>query len=299
MASMYKPIFAVVALVLALAAPTLAPVAQAAGTSATPVPSELGTPPPEIGRVVSRPVCAALRKRIAPSIARMLQNDQTISKSPPLFTEFNYEIDDSTSESIDNNASKNMLLMHMEQLVPSLANNTIEIKKLLEDPNYIPAYAKTTSDAKLMEQIRQKLLSALAGQELALDIINGFVTTQQLGDMQHEGMGYINAITNGGSTAQQQAIRAQVTPDPMTHDPNAAGLPADPYTIDPAAVPGLSVGYNPVTRLLGALQWSRKQTALRENVAAKDIVQAVALCGGNPNGKPPAPSPTATSTPRL
>ncbi|MHB8147514.1 MAG: hypothetical protein ACYDGM_09700 [Vulcanimicrobiaceae bacterium] len=289
---MYKSIFAAVALALALAAPIGVPAAQAAGTSATPVPSELGTPPPEIGRVVSRPVCAALRKRIAPSIARMLQNDRTISKSPPLFTQFNYEIDDATSESIDNNASKNMLLMHMEQLVPSLANNIIDIKKLLEDPNYIPAYAATTSDAKLMEQIRQKLLSALAGQELALDIINGFVTTQQLGDMQHEGMGYINAITNGGSTSQEQAMKAQPTADPMLHDPNAAGLPADPYTIDPAAVPGLSVGYNPVTRLLGALQWSRRETASRENVAAKDIVHAVALCGGNPSATPPAPTPT-------
>lgn len=48
------------------------------------------TPPPfatlkVIGSVRSTPVCTALRKNIAPAVAALLENDATISQSPPIF----------------------------------------------------------------------------------------------------------------------------------------------------------------------------------------------------------------------
>ncbi len=56
-----------------------------AATPATPAP----TPPPQIYRVVSRPLCSELHEHIAPAIGMMLQNDTTIKKSPELFKQYN------------------------------------------------------------------------------------------------------------------------------------------------------------------------------------------------------------------
>ena len=56
-----------------------------AATPATPAP----TPPPQIYRVVTRPLCSELHDHIAPAIGMMLQNDTSIKKSPALFKQYN------------------------------------------------------------------------------------------------------------------------------------------------------------------------------------------------------------------
>src|ERR1700678_3313707 len=55
--------------------------------AATPTPS--ATPPPQIDRVVSRPLCSELRQRIKPAIGMIMENDATIRKSPDLFKQYN------------------------------------------------------------------------------------------------------------------------------------------------------------------------------------------------------------------
>ena len=55
--------------------------------AATPTPS--ATPPPQIYRVVSRPLCSELRQRIKPAIGMIMENDATIRKSPDLFKQYN------------------------------------------------------------------------------------------------------------------------------------------------------------------------------------------------------------------
>jgi hypothetical protein len=40
------------------------------------------TPPPQIYRVVSRPLCTQLRERIKPAIGMLLENDAAIKRSP-------------------------------------------------------------------------------------------------------------------------------------------------------------------------------------------------------------------------
>jgi hypothetical protein len=104
--------------------------------------------------------------------------------------------------------------------------------------------------------------------------------------LQHAGEGYISQIAQpdvntGGSTPG---------PNPLTTDPNYAGLPPNPYSIDPASIPGLTLGYNPVTRLVGALHWTIAQTSERENDAAKAVMSSAAVCRNVPLASP-SPSP--------
>ncbi len=279
---------AIAAALLLAIAPSLP--SQAAGA---PVPAATATPPPQIIRVLSRPVCSELHQHIAPAVGMMLQNDTEIKKSPELFSRYNtaslYGGGDpgnagasgpgSASTNGDasdelSNPSQRIALLGLENLVGPIANNIIAIQKLLDSPALTQGTGNPQDDRQLQET-RAKLLKALAVQSASLDIINGFVDTTNMGDLQHAGQSTINAMNQ-----PDKSVPGTPSPDPLTQNPNQAGLPANPYVIDLANVPGMTLGANPVTRLTEALHWTITETATRENAAATAIMQLKAACDG-------------------
>jgi hypothetical protein len=256
------------------------------------------TPPPTIYHVVTRPLCGELHEHIAPAIGMMLQNDTTIKKSPALFKQYNearlYSSGPSTTAGGNDpvtrdpdggsNPAQNMALEGMENLIRPIANNIIAIQTALDSPALRTGTGRPEDDQRLQE-IREKLLKALAAQNASLDIISGFVDTQQMADLQHAGEAYISSISQPDTSGAKISTPA---PNPLEANPNYAGLPPNPYDIDLANVPGLTLGYNPVTRLLDALRWTIEATATRENEAAKDVMSSAALC----SNQIPAPAPS-------
>ncbi|HYL27923.1 MAG TPA: hypothetical protein VEW74_08815 [Candidatus Nitrosotalea sp.] len=264
---------------------------------ATPAPAPTPTAPPQIYHIVTRPLCGELHEHIAPAIGMMLQNDTTIKKSPVLFKKYNdaalYGSDASTAGQNDpvtgdpggvSNPAQNMALQGMENLIRPIANNIIAIQTVLDSPTLLNGTGRPDDDRQL-QAIRAKLLQALAAQNASLDIISGFVDTQQMADLQHAGQGYISSMAQPDKTGMPS------TPgplNPLESNPNYAGLPPNPYSIDLATIPGLTLGYNPVTRLLDALRWTIDATATRENDAAKAVMSSAALC----SSELPAPAPS-------
>jgi hypothetical protein len=254
------------------------------------------TPPPQIYHIVTRPLCSELHERIAPAIGMMLQNDTTIKKGPELFKQYNtaalYGSDVAAQNDPVNrdpgggtaNMSQNMALLGMENLIRPIANNIIAIQTMLDSPELRTATGRQDDDKRLRD-IREKLLKALAAQNASLDIISGFVDTQQMADLQHAGEAYISSI----NPPDKSRAAATPAPNPLTSNPNYAGLPPNPYVIDPAAIPGLTLGYNPITRLLDALTWTMDQTQTRENDAAKAVMANAVFCSGSVPVSSPAP----------
>jgi hypothetical protein len=173
------------------------------------------------------------------------------------------------------NASQRMTLLAMENLVSPIANNIIAIQKLLDSPAMLSGTGHALDDQQLQDT-RTKLLKALATQNASLDIINGFVDTQNMADLQHAGEEFISAMNQPDTTH----AAATPTPGPFAN-PKQAGLPPNPYDIDLANIPGLTLGYNPVTRLLEAMHWTIAETATRESAAAAAIMQMKSLCDAN------------------
>jgi hypothetical protein len=255
------------------------------------------TPPPQIYHIVTRPLCSELHEHVAPAIGMMLQNDATIKKSPGFFKQYNDAAlfsSDAGSAGQNNpvpgdpggasNPAQNMALQGMESLIRPIANNIIAIQTMLDSPQLTNGTGRQDDDRRLQE-IREKLLKALAAQNASLDIISGFVDTQQMADLQHAGEEYISSMSQPDTTSKT----ATPGPNPLEANPNYAGLPPNPYNIDLATVPGLTLGFNPVTRLLEALHWTIDTTATRENDAAKAVMSSAALCS---NAAPtPVPSP--------
>ncbi|MBV9719567.1 MAG: hypothetical protein JOZ77_09610 [Candidatus Eremiobacteraeota bacterium] len=275
-------------LALFLALGSTQPLCLTASANSSSVASPAPTKPPQIYYVVARPICSELQRHIAPAIGMLLQNDVSISKSPPIFKEYIRNAfmtaDPKSASDSSNNPSpgRDMALQHMEALVPRLAQNVIAVQKIVENTTL----ANPTGDAaddKRLQQIREELMKTLGLQSASLDLINGFVTTQQLGDIQHAGEEYLGALQGGG-------VEATAAPPPgpnaLMQDPNQPGLPPNPYSFDVLAMPGLSVGYNPVSRIVDALQYIRGATTSRENQLASTVSSVAASCGVAPQASP-------------
>jgi hypothetical protein len=269
-----------------LAVPALAALAPAAaaGTQA------VATTPPQIIHLYTRHVCSVLHKTVAPSVGMMLQNDQTIAKSPDLFKAYNFALGYGSS------ASQDMAVQRLENLVGPLADNVIAIHKQLDNTDSFPTSIHGDDDRKILK-LKNDMLRALASQEASLDIINGFVTTQQLSQMQHEGFGYIAAIAkpDAQKTGQLSPYLTETPPpgqDEVQGTLSNAGLASNPYELDLARIPGLTLGYNPVSRLKEGVEWTRTDAQKNEDVLSKDIVDLAKSCTSETTIIPnPSPTP--------
>jgi hypothetical protein len=267
-----------------------------AHVTATPAPSShLQTPPPTIYEAVSRPICLEMKQHVLPVVGMVLENDRLIGKAPPIFKDYiltalrpdpsnktGYDVTDYDSP------GRTMALEHMTDLVPALAHNTIEIKNILTNSTLAEVNGNTP-DAKALEKIRDQLIRTLATQDDSLDLINGFVQTQQLGDIQHAGDEYLSNINATGLT--NSAPQPGSSANPAFQDPNAPGVAQDPHFIETGNIPGLAVGYNPVAIVADALEWVRGQTSDNENDVAKSLTAIGESC------RTGAPLPEVPATP--
>jgi hypothetical protein len=279
------------ALLCALLAPAVLTVAATAAPTPAPAPAAGSTAPPEIYHITVRPLCSALHTKIAPAIGMMLQNDQAIAKTPDMFKQY------SQAQFTQSKAQQNMTVYHMENLVLPMASNILAVQKLLDDPSVFPATANNEDDRRKLE-LKDKVLKALADQQASLDIINGFVETQQLADMQHEGFGYIRAMTGNDQRSmpggRDALSNVDPTPDPLGRPPAFddtvinAGLPTNPYELDLTRVPGLVLGFNPVSALREGVVFTQTQGQKSEKSLAKSVDETVKICGGE------APAPAST-----
>jgi hypothetical protein len=246
------------------------------------------TPPPTIYRVITTAFCSRLHETVRPAVAMILENDQKIAQSPALFKQYGRGVlgaQDPAAGNFSNGAppvndsinvsspETRMALQRMFYLVSPIAQNIIHAQKMLTDRALLAPTGNADDDRRLA-QIKEQLMKTIAYQSASLDLINGFVTTQQMGELQHAGEEYIGSIS--GNEEANPPMRE--TPDPYMQDPNAPGLPQNPYVVDLSTVPGLIVGYNPLARITGGMEWLRGQTQKHEDAAAASITSAIAEC---------------------
>jgi hypothetical protein len=283
-------------LAIVLAVGITGPASAATAPAPTPTPPNL----PEIYHTVSRPLCSALATTIRPVIGMLVQNDATIAKSPPLFGDY------IKMSAAGSDSGRDMSIHRLNNLVTPLVQNTLAIQKLLEDPSIFPPKPQSDDDKRLLD-LKAQLLKTLATQQASLDIINGFVDTQQLGEMQHEGFGYLRAIT-GQSSAPGETTQTDMNQMPQTlpaggvenssQTPQAfddlvlqAGLQPNQYEIDPTKIPGLAVGYNQIGKLKDGLEWTQDESKKAEAPLSQSVVNAARICGAQ------LPNATTTASP--
>jgi hypothetical protein len=254
-----------------------------AAALATPAPP--ATPPKTIIHERVSPLCTGLRQNIGPAIGKLLQNDATIAQSRPLLRGY-------VKAAATNSAAKDLQVSRIERLISPLVKNTAAIEKLLADPYVFPRAAVSESDRQLL-QIRGYLQQVVAQQKNALDVISGFVQTEQLGQLQQEGSDIYQKIVatreipaaQGGS-GPESAQAAGAAPTPPPSEVLNAGVRNTPQQqADPALQDtGLVLGHNPLDVFDWAIGQYQQQLQSSEGSAADLVVKALPLCGGRVPG---------------
>jgi hypothetical protein len=277
---------AVIALVALVA---LSPTPDAAVAAAKPAPA--ATPLKTIIHIRSSPLCTGLRRVIGPAIAKVLSSDKYIANSKPLLHDFVR-----ASASGQSQGAQDLAVSRLETLIGPLVKNTQAVDKLLSDPYAFPKVAYSDDDQKLL-QMRDQLRAVNAQQKKVLDVISGFVDTQQLGELQAAGHEYdaaLKASPNNNGQTPNPAPTAPPAPILNAGVNNAGNDPAraaDPRYKNTDSV----VGANPLNVFENAIASYQQDIAGSEQDAAKTVVSAVPLCGGQVPGQPasaPSPSPS-------
>jgi len=244
---------------------------------ATPAPA--ATPPKTIIQLHVSPLCTGLRQNIGPAIGKVLQNDKTIADSRPLLRGYAKAV-------ASGSLSKDMQISRLERSITPLVKNTAAIEKLLNDPFVFPRVAVTDADRQLL-QIRANLEQVVAQQKGALDVLSGFLDTEQLGQLQLAGKEYQNLTASHEMPTQQGSVGAasarQIAPTPPPSGVLNAGVQNTPgQATDPRLQEtGLSAGHNPLDVFDQALAQYQAQLQSSEGQAAELVVKALPLCGAH------------------
>ncbi len=232
--------------------------------SPPPSPAPL-TPLKVIGSVRSTPFCTALHETIGPAIAAVLSNDDLIASSTPAFATL-YR-DDVLSRS---QARAHLDLNRLESLITPIVTNVKRVDELLaakpNDPN--------------LQAMREHLQAVLAQQKESLNVISGFIATEQMGEIQL-----------GGPPDNWAGVFSAKPQTPSRPGPDLAQPPAA-KNIFAAGVQSAAVGakdprydaanvgptYDPFAPLVSQIRAQRLAAQTSESAAAQLVGGALKLC---------------------
>jgi hypothetical protein len=238
---------------------------------AQPVPSPLPSTSaiPTIGRTHSKGFCDTLRDQVAPSLLGLMKNDALLGAEHRAFAKMSHDATMSPGS-----AALDLDRVYIEQGVHALAHNIAVIDGILSDTKRFPK-DPVTDDDKYAALLAAQLRAARDRQNDALNLVNGTVETEQMGQMRSE-----------ISTQMQSAVGPSSAPVPAspTEPPNfldAAGLPDyspvslyDPRTMSTSS----TLGNGPYDRVVRALEFDQARVTGAEQALTPTIVAAAAGC---------------------
>jgi hypothetical protein len=230
-----------------------------------------------------------LSKRIAPALLGLIKTDQAIGAGHRGFAKMSDDLTMGSTNHLD------MDRRYLGQVVTVATHNLQIVKKLLSDPQYFPAQPKTDQD-RSADALKTKLLAVVAQQDDAVNLINGAVETDLMGQMQSQhDTQMVNAL--GNPTAGASPIPT-IGPDQYM---SVAGLPNnDPNSqySQKAMNSSSTLKHTVYDALNQGLEVQQRRIASSEYVANAAVVAAVPLCtSASPGPEPSAPEPVATPTP--
>jgi len=238
--------------------------------AASPAPSPTSAPVPltalkVIGHVRSTPFCTALRETIGPAIASVLANDELIESSKPAFATLYHDDILAGSE-----ARAHFDVNRIESLETPIIANIKRVDALLD---------RKPDDPKL-QAMHAKLQAVAAQQKESLNVISGFVATEQLGEMQGAGppANWQNTFIMGSSQSSQPGPISNLSP--AAGNLFAAGVHnRNPGLRDPR-YDANSVGpsYDPFLPLVAQIENQRTAAQSAESDAAKLVADALQQC---------------------
>lgn len=234
--------------------------------AASPAPSSTPlTPLKVIGSVRSTPLCTTLRESIGPAIAALLSNDDLIASSKPAFARLYHDDVLARSE-----GRTHLDMNRLESLITPIVANVKRVDSLL---------AKKPNDPKL-QAVRDRLQSVLAQQKESLNVLSGFIATEQLGEIQTAGPPDNWASVFSAKPQSNSPPAPSLAQPPAAKNLFSAGVQkAGPAQRDPRYDAGnVGPSYNPFAPLVAQIEGQRVAAQSAESEAAQLVTDAVKEC---------------------
>jgi len=279
--------------------------ASSLGTAAAAVPSPAPTADShaEIGRIRANPYyCTVLRNRIGPSLQGLMKNDDAIAAGHRALSKMGADTLNHSEGSLD------MDRKYLGEVVMIASRNILTIKRLLNDPVFTTPTGNAAND-RTLAAAKANLQSVAAAQDDALNLIDGTLETDLMGQMQaQKDQQMANAVAGPTPGPQASAVpEGQYIANAGLADTSPSGVNS-PVKLASGTLTGRTI-YDSLGLVLGVDQ---QHIAAVESNATKAVLKVVPLCSSPnasasaaPDGGPaPAepetvPVPQPTSTPPL
>lgn len=264
-----RPVVAVLAVVGLLGSFRGVAVADAplsAGPTATAAPLKT------IIEVRTTPLCQTLRQGVQPTLVGLMKNDSLIESANRAVAKM---FDDQVTQA---SASEQIDRLYLRNIAAALAHNLTIIGQLLGQR--FPQDATSTSAS---EDMHVRLQTVASAQNDALNLIEGFMQTEDIGRAQGE---FVGGHQSGANEVVSGSLHAAVLPDAdmqgfraefhNADDPTApfidkAGLGSGMYHAPPRISPSMR-------SLPAVIQITRTRISDLEGSASTSIVAAVKVC---------------------
>jgi hypothetical protein len=136
----------------------------------TPAPAE--SPLKEIIRVTSRPLCTAIRDRIGPSVAALLENDDAIANGTHYVFEMGRD---------EGHPWMQMDKLHLENDISKIVRNLEAIDRLLRTES--SDAAADGSDHATVDDLKSKLRKVADSQRSELNVLDGTLESEEMAEL--------------------------------------------------------------------------------------------------------------------
>jgi hypothetical protein len=250
---------------------------QLAYALAAPQPPPSATPPPQIIDVHAHALCKVLRENVQPALAGLIQDDKDADVGRLAFEHLSADF---LAHAKGAQAMDRLALANAGY---ALVHNLAAIDALLEEKNFAGVSA---ADSAVSLNMRSTLANVAQKQRALINLINGVVETDRLGQMQNEFPD--SNVVASAATSNVAAGKGTViaTPAPAVTDEPAyvsvAGLPNSAYDAVSQANAHSQTLLSSTVYGKAADLLARQQRAIAwdERTTLAAILPAVTACGG-------------------
>jgi hypothetical protein len=263
---------------LVVAGSTAAGAAQTPGNAnAAPAPS--ASPLREIGHATANALCSTLTRGVVPLLVGTERNDEAISAGHRGLSKM-----DSDSALHMSDAALELDRRYVRQVADVLAHNLDLMKKLLASDAF--PVKISDSDDQAAAIVKAHLEDIVAKQKDALNLMDGTIETDYLGQMQSERNTSMDAATGNPASAPSASPLGGGGGGYLS----VAGLQNTGSFPDYRLTTGSTRGHTMYAVIVGQLEGTQLNLASDERQVDHDVITAVSLCKAET--QTPAASPT-------
>ena len=251
-----------------------------------PAPQPAASTLPIIGGTHARGLCTTVRDSVAPMVLGMMKSDELVAASHRALLKTGDDARTGSRPAMD------LDQVYLRHAVDAMVHNLRVIDKLLADDKRFPKKA-TTDDERIAQQLKAQLEGVEEQQRAALNTIANALDAEDLGRMQNDLPGGLEAITRDSSVPKGALVNGTRGPDADGSFIGVSGLimPQKMTPVPLARGNSKTFGHTVWDRLAAGVEMHQTAIAGAEQKLTPTVVAISVACRTELSSPAPSPKP--------